>query len=196
VKDKDGTVEANILSKKYTAEANGIKQKALAMKDFDGPGKEHEEFKLRLLKDKDVELAEIAIQKDIAEAQASVVKEGLQSANIDIVGGESMFFENIVGSITKGKSIDRMVDNSKVLTDVKSTFFDGTPEYFQKQLKSFIAQFNMTSEDIKNLTVSALLGKLMAKADGSSMDTLQKISQFVETKGLGNSPASLIEKLK
>ena len=41
------------------SEATGIEEKANAMKLFDGVGKEHEEFKLRLNKDKDIEIAAI-----------------------------------------------------------------------------------------------------------------------------------------
>ena len=108
---------------KFTVDAQGIEQKADAMKKLDGVGKEHEEFKLRLDKDKSIELAQINIQKDIAASQAEVIAEALKAAKIDIVGGETMFFDQIIGSITKGKSVDRLVGNSDVLGTVKDTFF-------------------------------------------------------------------------
>ena len=47
-----------------------ITEKAEAMKLFDGVGREHEEFKLNLNKDKEVQLAQIHVQKDIAASQA------------------------------------------------------------------------------------------------------------------------------
>ena len=37
----------------------------------------------------------ITTLKDIANAQAQVIAEALKAANIDIVGGETMFFEKI-----------------------------------------------------------------------------------------------------
>ena len=52
VKEKEGTVEADILRKKYMAEAEGIKEKANSMKALDEVGRGHEEFKLKLEKDK------------------------------------------------------------------------------------------------------------------------------------------------
>ena len=109
---KEGLMEAEITKEKALAEAIGIDEKAAAMKKLDGVGKEHEEFKLKLQKEKDVELAQINIQKDIAQAQADVLAEALKSADIDIVGGETMFFENIVKQISHAKGFDRLVNES------------------------------------------------------------------------------------
>ncbi len=189
VKEKAGTVEADILAKKYHAEAEGIAQKASSMKALDEAGRGHEEFKLRLNKEKEIELANINIQKDIAEAQASVIREALKSAKIDIVGGETMFFDKIIGSITQGKSFDRMVKSSEVLQDVKSTFIAGDPEYFKAQLHKFISNFNMTTEDIKNLTMAGAIQKLMSNAGSADKPLLRKLLDTVEKAGLSNEPA-------
>ena len=81
-KEKDGTAEANVVEIKFQAEAKGITEKAEAMKIFDGVGREHEEFKLNLNKDKEIELAQISVTKDIAEQQALIVGEALKSAQI------------------------------------------------------------------------------------------------------------------
>jgi len=187
--EKQGIAEASVMSKKYSAEAVGIEEKANAMKKLDGVGKEHEEFKLRLEKDKEIELAEIGIRKDIADAQANVIQEGLKSAHIDIVGGESMFIDKVMGAIGQGKTVDRLVGNSDVLSDVKETFFSGDPEYFKEQLADFIAKFSVSSEDVKNLTLSALIGKMMTMADGPEKSTLSKILSMVKSAGLGKETA-------
>lgn len=160
-----GTAEAEVLQLKAAAEAEGITKKAEAMKLFDSVGKEHEEFKLRLNKERDIELAAISTQANIASSQASVVSEALKSAKIDIVGGDLAFLDRITGAVTAGKSIDKLVGSSATLTDVKETFFNSDPEYFQAQLKTFVSQFGLTSEDVKNLTVAAALGKMTDIAD-------------------------------
>ena len=82
VKEKEGTVEADILKKKYMAEAEGIREKANSMKALDEVGRGHEEFKLKLEKDKEIQLANINIQKEIAESQASVIREALKTAKL------------------------------------------------------------------------------------------------------------------
>jgi len=163
--EKEGTAEASVMQLKFTSEANGIQEKAEAMKLFDSVGKEHEEFKLKLNKEKDIEIAAINTQKDIAEAQSNIVGEALKTARIDIVGGESTFFDQIVNSIKAGKSVDRFVHNSETITDVKQTFFNGDPEYFRAKLTGFASQFNVSFEDVKDLSVTALITKLLTMAD-------------------------------
>lgn len=192
VKEKAGIVEAEVLKKKYMAEAEGIREKASSMKELDGVGKSHEEFKLKLEKDKEIEIAAINIQKDIASSQALVIQEALKSAKIDIVGGETMFFDKIIGSITQGKSYDRLVNNSEVLTDIKETFITGDPEYFKKQLQDLIGRFNITSDDVKNLSIAGAINKMMKTADGSDKNMLSKLLESVNKAGAGDLPAGNI----
>ncbi|WP_304943581.1 flotillin family protein [Vallitalea guaymasensis] len=193
VKEKEGNVEADILKKKYLAEAEGIKEKATSMKALDEVGKEHEEFKLKLEKEKEIALADINIQKDIASSQAAVITEALKSAKIDIVGGETMFFDKIVGSITRGKSYDRLVDNSEVLSDIKETFITGDPDYFKKQLQELVGRFNLTSEDLKNLSIAGAVNKMMNNANGEDKTMLGKLLDTVNKAGVADLPAKLME---
>ncbi|GBC63905.1 flotillin [Desulfonema ishimotonii] len=183
--EKKGTAEAKVQSLKFQAEAKGIEQKANAMKLLDGVGREHEEFKLRLHKEKDVEIAEIRNRGEVARYQADILAQALRSAKIDIVGGEATFFDRIVNAISTGKAVDRYVDNSKTLTDVKETFFNSDPEYFQSQLKHFFKQFGITSEDVKNLTVSAVLGQLVSLADKpEDRSALYELLSMAERSGM------------
>lgn len=187
---KQGSTEANVLELKFSAEAKGINEKADAMKNFDGVGREHEEFKLNLNKDKEIELAEINVQKDVAAYQADVLSKALESARIDIVGGESQFFDKLVNSITTGKSADRMIENSEVLSDVKETFFNGDPEYFQGQFKKWIKQFGIKSDDVRNLSIAGVLGKMITAAEGSDVKgTLERALKVAEDTGLADKPA-------
>ena len=191
-----GLGEAEVLRAKGEADATAIEQKAAAMKLFEEAGQEHEEFKLELQKEKEIELAEIDVQRQVAEQQAIVVGEALKSAKIDIVGGETQFFDRITNAITTGKVVDRTVHNSEVLDDVKETFFNGDPEYFKSQLASWIDQFGIETEDLKNLSISAVLGKVLTQAKG---EDLQKAIGFLGTAdryGFSNStPMELLQKL-
>ena len=187
---KQGAAEAEVEGLKFAAEAQGIEQKAAAMKLFEEAGQEHEEFKLELDKEKVIELAEIDVQRQVAEQQAVVIGEALKHSKIDIVGGETEFFDRITNSIIKGKSVDRMVDNSRVLEDVKETFFNGNPDYFKGKLKEWIAQFGVSSEDLKNLTVSALLTKMLPQAEGDVKGQISNLLGAAERFGLSNKPAS------
>lgn len=191
-----GLGEAEVLKAKGMADAEAIELKAAAMKLFEEAGQEHEEFKLELEKEKDVELAEIDVQRQIAAEQAKVVGEALKSANIDIVGGETEFFDRITNSITTGKVVDRIVDNSRVIDDVKETFFNGNPDYFKGQLATWIQDFGVESEDLKNLSVSALLGKLITDSSGEQRTKLIGMLGAAERFGLSDAKAGeLLKKL-
>ncbi|MBN2795291.1 MAG: flotillin family protein [Clostridia bacterium] len=192
VLEKEGTVIADNLKKKYVSEAEGIREKANSMKLLDSVGKEHEEFKLKLDKEKQIDLAQINIQKDIAMAQASVINEALKSAKIDIVGGETMFFDKIIGSIAKGKSVDRFVDNSQVMTDIKETLIIGDADYFQNQLKNLMGRFNLSSQDLMHLSIAGAIHKMMGSADSSDKPMLNKLLDTVKKAGVENLPASMI----
>ena len=192
--EKQGLVEAKVQLEKFKADAEGLKQKAEAMKALDGSGMLHEEFKLQLEKDKTVELAHLDIQKYVAEAQAKVLAEAFQEANIDIIGGESMFFNQIAGAIANGKSVDALVDNSKLLSEVKNTFLrsDGGAD-FKNHVSDLIKKLNISTEDIKNLTISAILFKMMGKAgDDELKRSIRSMMGIAKSAGIDNeTPRSL-----
>ena len=191
---KQGTADAEVSRLKFQAEAEGITKKAEAMKLLEEAGQSHEEFKLRLEKEKAVDLAGIHIQKDIAEAQARVMGEAMKSAKIEIIGGEGKFFDQIAGAISRGKSVDRMVSNSEVLSDVKETFFNGDPDYFKAQLREWAAQFGVSSEDVKNLTVGAALAQFLGSASGETRSKLISLLGAADRFGLADENAGKVLK--
>jgi uncharacterized membrane protein YqiK len=176
IRDKE-TATAAGTEAKMLAEAKGIEEKAKSMKLFQATTQQHEEFRLKLAKERDVELAAIHVDRDIAKAHSEVVGEALKNSNIDIVGGENDFFQKIVRAVGSGKSVDRMLENSDALSDIKSTFFNGDPKYFNSQLRQWVKDFGIKSEDLKNLTVAALLTKLIASTKDSSLKALLKSAQ-------------------
>ncbi|MDE2681285.1 MAG: SPFH domain-containing protein [Verrucomicrobiota bacterium] len=179
--------EARGTEKMGLAQAISKTEMAKAIEIFNKASQDHEEFRLQLNKDRDVDLAEIQIQKDVAEAQARVVGEALKSANIDIVGGENDFFEKIVRSVSYGKSVDRLVNNSQAITDVKNTFFNGDPDYFKTQLRGWVKDLGVSSEDVKNLTISALLTKLVSQSDDSgTKSVIRQAQKAVKESGIGS----------
>jgi len=176
--------EAQGVEAKGVAEAKSIEQKAEAMKKLDGVGREHEEFKLRLEKEKAIELATINVDAKIAEAQAAIIAEALKSANIDIVGGETMFYQNIMNAIGRGKTIDRLVDNSTHLTSVKNALLADNANPIEK-IKHFIGQFGLSTSDVRNLTVAAAIAKMSnLNTDTAIQDTLQQLLQAAQQSGI------------
>ena len=196
---KEGTMEADVLKMKALAEAEGTKEKALAeavgieekaeaMKKLDGVGKEHEEFKILVQKEKDIALAQIHIQKDIADAQAGVLAEALKTAKIDIVGGESMFFNNIVNQISNAKGFDRLINESENATHIKNALIgDGTNNGdLMEKIKNFAEKYNVSTADLKNLTISSILLKMQNKSTEADKPFLQNLMQMAQNLGIQN----------
>ncbi|TDU05091.1 putative membrane protein YqiK [Streptomyces sp. 846.5] len=138
--EKAGLAEAAVAESKAMAdavgirerllgEAAGLKEKAAAMAALDEVSRAHEEFRLRLAADKEVRLAGLEVQRKVAEAQASVLAAGLTSADIDIVGGDSMFFEKLIGAVSFGRGIDAAVDNSDVIKALGAEWLNGEKSF-------------------------------------------------------------------
>ena len=183
---KEGKAAADVIREKALADAAGIEEKAAAMKKLDGVGKEHEEFKLKLDKELQVDLAHINIQKDIADAQAHVISDALKAAKIDIVGGETMFFDQIIGQITKAKGYDRLVENSSNIQDVKNAILgsDDVKGNLLEKVKEFADKYGVSSEDIKNLTIANLIMELKGRSNDQNEQTMLG-NLFNLAKGLG-----------
>ncbi|AJH16037.1 MULTISPECIES: hypothetical protein [Myroides] len=193
-KRKEGLAEAEVMKEKAIADAEGLKEKANAMKQMDGVGKEHEEFKLQLQKEKEVELAAITIQKDIAQSQANVLSSALQTAKIDIVGGETMFFENIINQVSRAKGFDQLIDKSQNAQDIKLALLGDGSTISQGELfnniKHYASQFNITTEDLKNLSIASLVLKMQQNATEDNMGLLSNIADAVQSFGIGNKKLS------
>lgn len=187
-KRKEGLTQAEVTKEKALAEAAGIEQKAEAMKKLDAVGKEHEEFKLLLAKEKDIELEQIAVQRHIAEAQALILGEALKTAKIDIVGGETMFFQNIVNQISNAKGFDRLINESQNATQIKTAILGdgGDGGQLLDRIRDFAERYNITSNDIKNLTISSLILKMQQKSSDEDRPLLMNLGNLAGSLGLSN----------
>jgi uncharacterized membrane protein YqiK len=117
---KLGGAEASALRERLIAEAAGIAQKAESMKALDVASRGHEEFRLRLDKERTVELETIHAKKDVAAAQAQILAQAFSNAKFNIVGGDGQFFDRFVKAVSVGQAIDGVMESSdhvKALVD-------------------------------------------------------------------------------
>ncbi|MER0241183.1 flotillin family protein [Streptomyces sp. HSW2009] len=175
--------EAAAIGEKLKAEAEGLTEKAAAMAALDEASRAHEEYRLRLAADKDVRLAGIEAQRQVAEAQAAVIATGLEGADISIVGGESAFFDRLVGAISLGKSVDGFMQHSQTAQTLAGPWLDGSAS-FTDDLTKMLG--SVSTADVQNLTVSALLMKLMPKGSGQLDQLLASVRQL----GLADLPVA------
>lgn len=184
---KEGIAQAEVIKQKAFAEAAGITEKAEAMKKLNDAGKEHEEFRLTLAKEKEVELAQISIQKDIAQAQAGVLAEAFKSAKIDIVGGDNTFFDNVIRQVSAGKGLDKFISHSENATLVKENLL-GDGENIIGKVMGMVEKYNISSEDIKNMSIASLIFKLNGVADQQEKGLLSRAMDMAKNLGIEQKP--------
>ena len=174
--------EATGISEKLKAEAEGINQKAVAMAALDEASRGHEEYRLRLQAEKEIRLAGLDMQKQVAEAQATVLATGLENADINIVGGESVFLDRLVSSIALGKGVDGFVQHSETAQALARPWLDGSSS-FTDDLGRVLG--SVSTADVQNLTVSALLMKLM-NSGGADAGQLRQLLDKAGELGLAD----------
>ncbi|AZA73214.1 SPFH domain-containing protein [Chryseobacterium indoltheticum] len=180
---KEGIAQAEVIKEKAFAEAAGITEKAEAMKKLNDAGKDHEEFRLTLAKEKEVELAQISIQKDIAQAQAGVLAEAFKSAKIDIVGGDNTFFDNVIRQVSAGKGLDKFISHSENATLVKENLL-GDGENIIGKVMGMVEKYNVSSEDIKNMSIASLIFKLNGIANQQERGLLERAMDMARNLGI------------
>lgn len=113
--EKQGAAEATAIRERLVAEAHGLAQKAESMKALDQSGRGHEEFRLRIEKERTVAIESLKAKKDIVSAQARILAEAMGHAKINIVGGDGQFFQRFISAISLGQSIDGALEESESL---------------------------------------------------------------------------------
>jgi uncharacterized membrane protein YqiK len=177
--------EANAIGKRMAAEAQGLALKAEAMKALQGTGREHEEYRLRLANEREIALSSIEAKIKMTEQQAKIMAEAMGNAHINIVGGDGQFFDRFVKAVSLGQSIDGVVDYSDTVRKVFGDHLNGKANLVQ-DLKEAVASSGLSTESLKNLSVAAMLGKLMATADDSHKGSLKTLIDKANQLGLGD----------
>ncbi|MFJ4799997.1 flotillin family protein [Streptomyces murinus] len=178
--------EATGIGEKLKAEAAGLTEKAAAMAALDEASRGHEEYRLRLQAEKEIRLAGLETQRQVAEAQATVLATGLENADIDIVGGESVFFDRLVSAVSFGKGVDGFMANSRTAQTLAKPWLDGSGS-FTEDLSRVLG--SVGTADVQNLTVSALLMKLM-NGGGADASQFRQLLEKAGELGLADTPVA------
>jgi hypothetical protein len=178
-----GHAEADATQTKMFAEAEGIAKKMTAMKAMEGTAREHEEFRLRLDNERVIRLQGLDIQAKIATEQAKLMGEALKNAKIDIVGGDGQFFDRFVNAVTLGKSIDAVMQKSTTASTVAEEYLSGARS-LPADLKEVLSRPSLDAGELKDLSVAALLAKLMGGAGGADKKKLEALAEKARELGL------------
>ncbi|MDP2271984.1 MAG: hypothetical protein Q8N23_07760 [Archangium sp.] len=153
--------EALGIQEKLLAEAKGLSEKAKSMAQLQGATKDHEEFRLRLEKDKQIELETLHVRKDIAASQAQTMSAALANAKINIVGGDGQFFDQFVKAVTLSHSVEATATSTDTMKTLLKPYLTGERELPQ-DIKDVLSKPGITA-DAQNLAAAALLAKFAGK---------------------------------
>jgi uncharacterized membrane protein YqiK len=131
---RQGEAEADVIVRRFKAEAEGLTEKFNAMRNMSDDVRAHEEFRMELERSHTEAMEAITANTQIAEKQAAVLVQALESADIDIVGGDGAFLETFIKSLSVGKAIDGAVGKSDLLQAAMGKLFGMSPEAQRKAL--------------------------------------------------------------
>ena len=179
---------ADGIREKLKAEAEGLTDKAAGMAAMDDATRGHEEYRLRLEAEKEIRLAGLNVQRDVAKEQAVVLAAGLAKADIDIVGGDTMFFDKVAGAIGIGKGLDGFVEHSDVAQSLGQPWLNGSRS-FPDDLTRLLG--SVSTDDVKNLTLSALLMQRI-RGGGADGAKAQELLDHAERLGVADAAVSSV----
>ena len=177
--ERANEVEASRIRQVKLAEAEGLSKLADAQKMMDSISQEREEFRLRLEKQTEIELARIAVSKDIASAQAGVLGEAFKSTDIKIIGGDGDFFDRFVKSASMGQALDGMVQNSKTIQALSNDYLEGDANLVQ-EVSQVLSSPALGATNMRDLSITAVLTALMRDASGERKQQLEALLQAAQ----------------
>lgn len=188
-REKAGHAEAEAVRERLAAEASGLLEKANAMRALDGAGRQHEEYRIQLEAQKEIELARLAARREIAEAQAKVLAEAMGHAKINIVGGDGQFFDQFVRAVSLGQAMDGAVGSSETLRTVFGDYLNGKAS-LPADLRHVLSRPALSAGDLASLTVAGTLGKLMVGLDEPARQKVQLLLEKARELGVDQVVAS------
>jgi len=178
-----GVAEAHTIEQKFGAEAKGLAEKAEAMKLLDKDSREHEEYRIRLENERVLGLEAIQAREAVAGHKAQILSKALESADIDIVGGDGVFLDRIVNSISMGKGIDALVEHSDVISGLAKDYFNGDKNII-KEIRQMMKDSGIDGGTLKDITIGALLTKIATDASGDDSEKLKKLQRQAKALGI------------
>ena len=182
VRAEQGEAEAKAIRDKLAAEAEGLTEKAEAMKNFDKEGFDFEQFQMQLDLYRELGMEQIDKSIDIANAQASVLGEAFKAANINIVGGQDSFFDNFTKSVTVGKMVEGFMDHSPTAQNLMGKVMNGFDRLGDKAEAIDVEPQNGGGNNVDRL--SQILSALKNEVDGKKQGKIQALIEQVQALGI------------
>ncbi len=162
-----GEAEAEAMRVKGLAEAEAQTARFEAAQKYDDQTREHDKWVMQLQQEKELDLARIDAQKDVAGENARALAQALSAADIKLFGGDGM--EQIRRTVIDSAAMDTKFDESKVLNTMVSDYVNGERSLPQ-DIKDVLENTNLKSSDLSNVALAGLLN-----SQGGASELLKKI---------------------
>lgn len=176
-----GIAEGAATQAKLEGEAAGLHQKAAAMKELEGVGKEYDLAVRQLELDRDVQLASVDANKELGKAQAEAVGLALANADIDIVGGTDLFVDRLVGAVANGKTVSGFLNSSPDVAAVAKPYTNGQKDILELAAGTLAG---VGADGLAKLSLAQLLHNLAAQVGGDEANVLRSLVGALQSKGL------------
>ncbi len=150
--------EAFGVQEKLLAESKGLAEKAKAMAQLQGATREHEEYRMRLDKERAIELETLNVRREVAAHSAQVLSQALANAKINIVGGDGQFFDQFVKAVSLSHAVEQAATGTETVQQLLKPYLSGERD-LPEDLKEILARPGLT-QDAQNLAATAALAKL------------------------------------
>ena len=174
-----GEAEGAAMEARLRGEAAGLTEKAEAMKQLEGVGKEYDLAVRNIDADVQVRTASIDAQKEAAIAQAAALGNALSTADINIVGGTDMFVDRILGATAMGKAVGGFADSSDATKAIAKPYLNG-----DRDLIETLAGAVGGSQGLANLSLARFLGVLADRVGGDEGALLSELVTSLKDRGL------------
>lgn len=170
--EKLGLADATRVKAMGLAEAESSEAQYKAMASIDPEVRQHEINKLNIDKDKEVQIAAIKTNGEIAAKNAEVMAAAMAKADIKMIGGGDMF-DTIRKSIISSEALDARMENSDVLKGVFGAYTSGEKDLV-KDLKEVLQSSEVSTGDVGNLMLASTVAKWL-QANPAGKDLLQSL---------------------
>jgi uncharacterized membrane protein YqiK len=178
-----GEGDGQALEAKLKGEAAGLRDKAEAMKQLEGVGKEYDLAVRNIDANTQVRLASVEAQRVTAIKHSEAMSSALQTANVSIVGGADMFVDRIMSASSMGQSINAFSEASPAAANIAAPYVSG-----DKDLVALIAGAvgGLGASGIANLSLARVLSLAADRMGGDEADKLRAAVGSLESQGLGD----------
>jgi uncharacterized membrane protein YqiK len=176
-----GQADGAAIESRLKGEAAGITDKAAAMKELEGVGKEYDLAVRSIDADVQVRTASINAQRDAQIAQAAAIGAALQTADINIVGGTDMFVDRIMGAAATGTSLQSFTDASQATRQIAAPYLNGDRDLIETLAG---AVGGLGSSGLANLSLAHFLKVLSDRVGGDEGALLGELVGTLKARGL------------